>query len=272
MIKCYIFAINITHTNMPNPKFKILLVEDEALSAKRLEQLVKNYSNEFEVVKVSESVEETLNWLKTNEPDLGLFDIQIADGLSFEILRNISFYLPVIFITAYDAHALTALKLNAIDYLLKPIKEEELHQALEKFKKQKQVYSESQLYNLMSAMNVNGPVKYVERLRVNLGQQIRVVQIEEIAYFYILNKGVYLTTLLGEKFLLDMTLDEIERMVNPSKFFRINRQIIISLSSISKMVNYSKSRVKITLKPEAPFETITSVERSGEFKKWLSGN
>ncbi len=257
---------------MTNPKFKILLVEDEALSAKRIEGLVNKAGDEFEVVKISDSIEDTLNWLKTNEPDLGLFDIQIADGLSFEILRNISFNLPVIFITAYDEHALQALKLNAIDYLLKPIKEEELAAALEKFKKQKQVFSESKLYNLMNAINVNGPPKYIKRLRVNLGQQIRVVQVDEIAYFYIWNKGVYLMTLVGEKFLLDMTLDEIENLVNPSKFFRINRQIIIGLSSIDKMVNYSKSRVKITLKPEAPIETITSVERSGEFKKWLSGN
>lgn len=252
--------------------YKILIVEDEHLSAGRLQKLIENCGSEYEVVKVTDSIEDATHWLKNNEPDLGLFDIQIADGLSFEILRNINFNLPVIFITAYGHHALQALKLNAIDYLLKPVKETELKEALDKFKKQKQIISESKLYHLMNAVGGGtSQPRYIERFRINLGMQIKVVQVDDIAYFYIWNKGVYLMTTAGEKYLLDMNLDEIEGMINPSKYFRINRQFIIGLNSIDKMVNYSKSRVKITLKPEAPIESITSVERSGEFKKWLSG-
>ncbi|MES2617809.1 MAG: LytTR family DNA-binding domain-containing protein [Bacteroidota bacterium] len=252
-------------------QYKILIVEDEPLSAGRLQKLIENCGDEYEVVKIADSIEDATNWLKTNEPDLGLFDIQIADGLSFEILRNINFNLPVIFITAYGHHALQALKMNAIDYLLKPVKDQELKDALEKFKKQKLIISESKLYHLMNSIGGMAQPKYIERFRINLGMQIKVIQTDEIAYFYIWNKGVYLMTNNSEKYLLDMNLDEIENIVNPSKYFRINRQFIIGLSSIEKMVNYSKSRVKITLKPEAPLESITSVERSGEFKKWLSG-
>jgi len=255
--------------------YKVLIVEDENLTANRLAKMLEGLNDEYEVAGITGGVIQTIDWLKNNPaPDLGLFDIQLADGISFEIFQSIEINWPVIFITAYDDHALKALKLNATDYLLKPVKESELIKALGKFKAQKNVLDESSLFKLFKTFLPDAVVekpKFLERIKLNIGNKLRVLSIDDIAYFYIQNKGVYAMTHEGDKNLLTLNLDEIENAVNPKNFFRINRQFIVSIKSLGKMTMYSKSRIKLDLNPDPGVETITSVERSADFKDWLGG-
>jgi DNA-binding LytR/AlgR family response regulator len=254
--------------------YKVLIVEDEKLTANRLAKMLEDVKEEYEVVGIAGGVAQTIEWLNNNPtPDLGLFDIQLSDGLSFEIFHAVNITFPVIFITAYDDHALKALKLNATDYLLKPVKQTELFQALTKFKQQKNVLDEQSLIKLIKTFlpeNV-GKTDYLERIKLNIGNRLKVVNVEDIAYFFIQNKGVYAISHDNDKYLLSMNLDEIESSVNPKQFFRINRQFIVSIKALGKMTMYSKSRIKLDLNPDPGVETITSVERSADFKDWLGG-
>lgn len=252
----------------------ILLLEDEEPAAKRLEKMLKEIEPGAMIPENIVSVSSAVSWLQQNpSPDLIISDIQLADGLSFDIFKTVKTLCPVIFTTAYDQYAIEAFKVNSIDYLLKPVKKEELVIALEKYKSLSQQKPQvlPDINKLMEAMTA-GQSKYKKRFAVKYGEHLKTIGIEEAAYFYTEDKINFLTTREGRRYTIDNNLDALESMLDPHTFFRINRQYIISIHSISEMFTYSKSRVLVKLNPPAKHETIVSTERSGDFKLWLGDN
>ncbi|MBP6041129.1 MAG: response regulator transcription factor, partial [Flavobacterium sp.] len=218
------------------------------------------------------SVEESLLWFQNNShPDLIFLDIQLSDGLSFEIFEKIDIKSAVIFTTAYDEYALRAFKLNSIDYLLKPIDEEELATAISKFANQFQVNSVSNLdFEAIKRMLVNPISKeYRKRFSVKIGQQIKVIDIAEIECLYSENKGTYIHTSDNRDYLIDSSLEVVEAELNPNDFFRISRKYIIPLQSVKEIQMYSNSRLKISLPTFKADEVIVARERVSDFKEWL---
>ena len=254
-------------------KIKALIIEDEEPAADRLKKLVAKADPDIEVADIIVSVRSAVNYLKNNSPDIIFLDIHLADGESFEIFRQIHVTCPIIFTTAYDQFALQAFKLNSIDYLLKPVKKEELETALKKFKDLFRVHKETivDYQKLAEYMGKEKPV-YKKRLLIRYGDLFKTIEIKDAAYFFSENKISYVCTKQNAQYALDNTLDELEGFLEPKEFFRINRQFIVSVDSIDKMVAVSKSRVKLSLKPHTEHETIVSTERSPEFKKWLGGD
>ncbi|MCB0586670.1 MAG: response regulator transcription factor [Phaeodactylibacter sp.] len=247
---------------------RILIIEDEDAAARRLQKLVKEILPDVELEAPLDSVEAVLNWLQDNElPDLIFMDIHLADGSSFEIFNHVEIEKPVIFTTAYDQYAIQAFKVNTIDYLLKPIKRQELEQSIEKYHKWR---GGVQMDYAQLARALQGD-QYNKRFLIRIGQSIRVVEMKEAAYFYTESKITFVVTREGKRYPLDYSLEKLEEMADPQSFFRINRQFIINIEAIKEMYAYSKSRVKVELRPECELETIVSTERSPHFKKWLVG-
>ncbi|HMJ48286.1 MAG TPA: LytTR family DNA-binding domain-containing protein, partial [Ferruginibacter sp.] len=218
-----------------------------------------------------DSVAHAIDWLNNNEsPDLIFSDIQLSDGLSFEIFKSVELRCPVIFVTAYDQYALNAFKVNSIDYLLKPVKKDELQSALAKFKKitPSPLSPSLDIEKLLMAYGGQQD-NYKKRFVVKYGEHIKTITTDEIVYFYTEDKINFLTTKEGRRFTIDFNLDTLDSMLDPKVFFRINRQFIISIHSIAEMFSYSKSRVLIKLNPPSRHETIVSTERSSAFKTWL---
>jgi two-component system LytT family response regulator len=232
--------------------------------------LVTELEPDVNVVENIVSVSSAITWFKQNPlPDLIFSDIQLSDGLSFEIFKNVEVQCPVIFITAYDEYAIDAFKVNSIDYLLKPIKKEDLETALEKFKKLNNKSSAGLDINKVLEVFNTPKSGYKTRFIVRYGEHIKTIKIEDVAYFYTEDKINFLTTNEARRYTIDYNLDNLESMLDPKTFFRINRQFIISIHAISEMFTYSKSRVLVKLNPPCKHETIVSTERSGDFKLWL---
>lgn len=247
----------------------VLIIEDEIMAARRLKNLVTKINPDIEIVDQLDSIEGVLNWLQNNElPDLIFMDIHLADGSSFEIFNHVDIEKPVIFTTAYDVYAIQAFQVNAVDYILKPIKEDKLRAALEKYHK---FHKETKI-NYQKIVQSLQPSPEEKRFLIRLGHSIRLVEIKDVSYFYTRDKITFLITNAGKRYPIDYSLEKLEDMVNPKKFFRINRQFIINLDAIKEMISYSKSRVKIQLDPSCDLETIVSTERSPVFKKWLLGD
>ena len=248
----------------------ILIIEDEEPAANRLKKMVLEIEPEANILENIVSVNSALTWLKNNPaPDLIFSDIQLSDGLSFEIFKNIEVNCPVIFITAYDEYAIDAFKVNSIDYLLKPIKKDDLENALQKFKKLSNKTTAG--LDIQKVLEVFKTPKsdFKTRFIVRYGEHIKTIKIEEVAYFYTEDKINFLTTNEGRRYTIDYNLDNLESLLDPKIYFRINRQFIICIQAISEMFTYSKSRVLIKLNPPCKHETIVSTERSGDFKLWL---
>lgn len=255
---------------------KILLIEDENAAARRLEKLLVEIAPEAEIVGRLDSVEAAIEWFQNHpQPELILLDIHLADGASFEIFEHVKIKSPVIFTTAYDEYALQAFKVNAVDYLLKPIKTNELAEAIDKYKRIFQVSAPSADYTglLQTLRQQEGSHNYLRRMLIRFSNSFRLVDMSDAAYFYTKDKITFLVTRsTGKRFPVDYPLDKLEGLLDPAVFFRINRQFIIHVESIKEMHPYSKSRVKIDLEPPTvDLETIVSTERSSEFKKWLVG-
>jgi DNA-binding LytR/AlgR family response regulator len=250
----------------------ILIIEDEEPAANRLKKLVMEMEPEANVLENIVSVGSGIKWLKENpQPDLIFSDIQLSDGLSFEIFKNVDVQCPVIFITAYDQYAIDAFKVNGIDYLLKPIKKDDLEASLNKFKRLTATTKETPALDINKVLESFQTTKteYKTRFIVRYGEHIKTIKVEDAAYFYTEDKINFLTTNEGRRYAIDYNLDALEGMLDPKTFFRINRQFIISIHSISEMFSYSKSRVLVKLNPPCKHETIVSTERSGDFKLWL---
>lgn len=250
---------------------KVLIIEDEPATARRLEKILREIEPGLEVMDVIDTVEDSVSFFLSKEsPQLVFMDIHLADGNSFEIFEKASVLCPVIFTTAYDEYAIKAFKVNSIDYLLKPIKKEELTNSLEKFKHLNTPALPD--YNSLLSLLKEEKTTYLQRFVIRIGQVIKTIDLPEVAYFIIENSNVYAILKSNKRYLIDYTMEQLDQQLDPSHYFRINRSMIISYLSISNMIAYSKSRIKIELTPPYTKDVITSTERSGDFKSWLSGN
>ena len=247
-----------------------LIIEDEKPSARMLQRKVEKLG--LTVKQLLHSVEESIAWFAANEqPDLIFLDIQLSDGLSFEIFEKTPIQCPVIFTTAYDEYALRAFKLNSIDYLLKPIDEADLEVAVQKFKDRTASKPNYDLdFEMIKKMLVN-PVdrSFKKRFTIKLGQQLKMIDIAEVECFYSENKGTYLHTFENRNYLIDSTLEQLELELNPEQFFRVSRKYIIPIKSIKEIQMYSNSRLKVILPTFKDDEVIVSREKVTDFKNWL---
>ncbi|WP_298239372.1 LytTR family DNA-binding domain-containing protein [uncultured Algibacter sp.] len=249
---------------------KVIIIEDEKPSARRLKRMLESFNMQTQVM--LHSVEESIEWFQNNEhPDLIFLDIQLSDGLSFEIFDTIDIRSAVIFTTAYDEYALQAFKLNSIDYLLKPIDENELEIAVKKYQDrvpQKQAVTLD--FNDIKKLLVN-PIdrEYKKRFSVKVGQHLKLINIDDIECFYSENKGTYLHTTQGRNYLLDTTLEHLENELEPQTFFRINRKFFVNINAIKDMVSYTNSRLQIKLGSYNEQNVIVARERVKDFKVWL---
>lgn len=251
----------------------VLIIEDEEPAAARLKKLLKEINPEADILDIIVSVKSAVNWFQHHAmPDLLLLDIHLADGQSFEIFKQVDITIPVIFITAFDEYAIQAFKVNSIDYLLKPVKKEDLHEALEKFNKLHVAKSKLALdfSKLLETLSHVKP-EFKKRFIIRYGDHIKTIETNTIAYFFTEEKINYLRTTDNKTYPLDYNLDKLETLLDPAVYFRINRQFIISFHSIDEMFAFSKSRVKVKLKPTTEADTVVSTERSAAFKEWLDG-
>lgn len=248
-------------------KIRAVIIEDEKHAVTSLQKAIDEIANDIEVIAILSTVEDSVNWLLQNETDLIFLDIHLGDNISFKIFEQVKTNAGIIFITAYNEYVLRAFKLNSVDYLLKPLQDEDLKFAIDKFRANRQNSKTIDIESLLLTLN-NKP-SYSERFMVVTGQKIKSIQTDEIAYF--LSEGRYakIVTKNNERYLYDQSLESIENSVNPSHFFRINRQFIVSIHSIHQMYVWTKSRVKLEIYPDPEREVIVSIDKSGEFKKWL---
>ena len=249
----------------------ILIIEDEEPAYKRLQKMLKELEPDHTLFDQIVSVSSAVKWFKENDaPNLIISDIQLSDGISFEIFKQVDIKCPVIFTTAYDQYAIEAFKVNSIDYLLKPVKKEELGKAITKFKAFTPAIAAPaiDINKLLQSLQPAG-ADYKKRFVVRYGEHIKTIDIEEVVYFYTEDKATFMCTKDARRFVVDFNLDTLDSILDPKIFFRINRQYIISIHSIAEMFAYSKSRVLIKLNPASKHETIVSTERSADFKHWL---
>lgn len=248
---------------------RVWIIEDEAAAARRLEKLITSIEPNMEITKRMDSIIETLTAIQEEPlPDLLFLDIQLADGLSFEIFNHTKIDKPIIFTTAYDQYAIQAFKVNAIDYLLKPIKKVELERSIQKFKN----WANTGTFNYSKLADILKKDKPSQRFLLKVGQRLRLVDTADAAYFFSEDKITFLVDWKGQRFALDQSLEKLEESLDPTQFFRVNRQFIIHLKSIGEMIAYSKSRVKVLLEPSTKPEVVVSTERSPHFKRWLTGD
>lgn len=252
-----------------------ILIEDEYPAAERLEKLIKKVDEKIQVLAVLESIEAAKKWFAGNPaPDLIFSDIQLSDGLSFQIFENVPIKSPIIFTTSYDEYAIKAFKVKSIDYLLKPIKIQELEIAIGKFKEVKNQYAENQyalkMESLLDSLQTTGK-KYKNRFLIEQNDQLLPISTEQIAYFFTSNELVCMVRKDNKQFLIDYTLEELEKCLDPSQFFRINRQFIAHLAAIQKIHTYFNGKLKLELLPTTPQEVLVSREKSQSFKSWVEG-
>ena len=249
----------------------VLIIEDEKPAARRLSRMLDDLN--VQVNQMLHSVEESIAWFQENKhPDLIFLDIQLSDGLSFEIFEHVQISSAIIFTTAYDEYALKAFKLNSIDYLLKPIDEDELKSAVDKYKSQQTKQADVQLnFDDIKKLLVN-PIdrKYKKRYTIKVGQHLKIISSEDIECFYSENKATYLHTNSNRNYLLDGALEQVQTELDPEKFFRVNRTFIVQINAIKDIVAYTNSRLKIILNSYSETEIIVSRERVKDFKNWIA--
>jgi DNA-binding LytR/AlgR family response regulator len=252
---------------------KILIIEDEAPAARRLAGLVRDAQPDAEILEIIDSVESAVKWLATHRtPALIFMDIQLADGLSFDIFGRVEVKAPVIFTTAYDEYALKAFKVNSVDYLLKPVDPEELSNSLRKLQTLRDQFAPpldtAVLRSLVQSLRPDQP-QFKTRFLVRFADKLVFIQADDIAYFIAEDKYVFVITRDNKKYPLDHTLDELDTMLDPSVFFRLNRKFISHLISIQSIHTYFNGKLKLHLVPAEPEEVTVSRERAAFFKKWL---
>jgi DNA-binding LytR/AlgR family response regulator len=250
---------------------KTLIIEDELPAARQLTRLLQQFEPDAEVLDVLDSVEGAVRWLRTfPAPQLIFMDIQIADGLSFDIFRQVELHSPVIFTTAFDQYAVQAFKVNALDYLLKPVDPDELQRALIKVQS-----AQPRGADLQSAFDNLARLfrrdSYKERFLVKTGHQLAFVPADDIAFFRSSDGLTQAHTFSGKKYFVEHTLEELERLLDPRDYFRISRSMTLRLNSIQKITPHFNGRLKLDVQPTVSDEVFVSRERSGEFKAWLGG-
>lgn len=248
---------------------EIWIIEDETPAANRLAKMLQQADTSIIIGATYATVADTAAALQISQPDLLVMDIQLADGSSFLIFNQVEVHCPIIFTTAFNEYAIDAFKLNSIDYLLKPVKEIELQAAIAKYKKLHQKSTITPDWKEVMKFMAQTTKIYKQRFAVRYGEHIKTIDTSSIAYFYTENKASFLITQDNKKYIVDYNLDQLESSLDPKRFFRINRQFIISIESIAEMLTYSKARVLIHLKPATKLETVVSSERAAAFKQWL---
>lgn len=248
---------------------KVVIIEDEFLTAQRLEGMVKKYDDSIEIMAIIPSVSESVDWFKKNpDPELLFMDIHIEDGQSFNIFEKINLEVPVIFTTAYDEYMIKAFKVNSVDYLMKPVNYEELVQSIEKYRRihehQPQKEGIGALLNAIQAKEI----EYKQRFLISIGSRLKTIEITDIAYFFSAEK-ITLVTKDNQRFPVDFSLDKLTAIINPQQFFRINRQMMVGLSAIANIHVYPKGRLKLDLVPSFKEEVLVSFDKVVEFKEWL---
>ena len=213
-----------------------------------------------------DSIEATVRWLEANEqPDIIFMDIHLADGSAFDLLKRVHISSPIIFTTAFDQYALEAFKTASIDYLLKPVKKEDLKLALGKLRQFKDFFAQG------APTAARAPQEYKKRFMIRFGEHIKTILTTDIAYCYSESKATFARCFDGKNYPMDHNLDSLEHLLDPQDFFRINRQYLVSLKAIEEMRAYSKARVIIKLTPACKEQPVVSSERAADFKNWLSG-
>lgn len=247
---------------------KVLIIEDERPASQKLIRLLKEADSGVEVIDVLGSVEQSINWFfKNQSPELIFMDVQLEDGLCFEIFEKIRIEAPIIFTTAYDEYALKAFKVNSIDYLLKPVNPDELENALNKFKI---VHRTKQNYSKYESAIRELPHQNKERFLIKIGEHYKSVPISDVSCFYSLERSVFLFSSSAKNYPIDYSLDKIEQLVDSKLYFRVSRNFIVNYYAIQDMISYSSNRIKIILANWKEKEDIVvSRERVSDFKKWM---
>lgn len=254
----------------------VLLIEDEAPAARRLRQLIKEVAPQAEVLDVIDSVEAAVKWLQHHKaPDIIFMDIQLADGLSFDILEQVPIQSPVIFTTAYDDYAIRAFTVNSIDYLLKPIEKAALARSLQKHENLSArfrggIQPQPALQELLHTLQLREK-SYKTRFLVHVNDKLFTIPVEDIAYFTSEDKAVLLVTQDHHRYLVDYSLDKLDTLLNPRQFFRLNRQFIAQLPAIRNIHNHFNGKLKVELQPKHKEEIFISRDKATAFKDWLDG-
>ena len=254
---------------------KVLIIEDEQFAQNELKRLISSLDPDIEVLDCLESIEESIDWLKSHdEPDLIFLDVQLSDGLSFEIFQQVEIKTPIIFTTAFDQYAMQAFKLNSIDYLMKPIEKDELEQAMEKYqdlhgaeaKKEDTSFDPQKIQQLLE-MSLSK--EYKKRFIIKTGDKLRHVSVEDIAYFYSEDDYTYLVARENAKFIIGFKLDELVNLLDPNDFFRLSRKYISNIHSVKLVNKYFNSRLEVVLEPPTKDQILISRVRVPEFMEWL---
>ncbi len=257
---------------------KVLVIEDEDAATRLMFKILEKARPSIKVVAHIDTVEDAVVWLKENPaPDLVFMDIQLGDGISFEIFEQVEINCPVIFTTAYDEYTLRAFKVNSIDYLLKPLQLEDLEAALKKYDRLRagngeetaQNISHAQIESILKVLNPTKPANYKSRFLIKVGDKFFSVTTDQIAYFYTEDKGVFIQTHDKQRYPIDNSLDELEKVLDPEMFFRINRQFIVHVGAVNRLHAYFNGKMKVFLKPEVAEEVIVSRDKAAALKMWL---
>lgn len=250
---------------------KVLIIEDEPQAAQRLENLIKALIPNVEILDKIDTIKRAVLWITSNaKPDLIFMDIQLADGISFLIFEQCQILSPVIFVTAYDAYALKAFKVNSIDYILKPVDKDELSAALRKFEtlSGNDIKTKTVLANIDQAVQMLTK-KFKTRFMIKVGEHLRTIEVSSILYFFSQDKATFCYTTDNRQLILDYTLEQLEEMVDPAVFFRINRKFLVAAQSIQDIISYTNSRLRLVVKGSSDNDIIVARERVQEFKDWL---
>jgi two-component system LytT family response regulator len=253
---------------------QVLIIEDEKLAAERLKNMITELEPAAQIVKLVESIKIAVKWLSTNaHPDLIFMDVQLADGLCFEIFEKVNVDVPVIFTTAYNEYALRAFKVNSIDYLLKPIDKEELRASLTKYRKLNSTVTQNVALPPQVLKQVMEIIRnpHKSRFVVRIGEHIKTIAIEDVAYFHSSEKYSFIRSVSGRDYAIDYSLDQLEQELDPSRFFRVSRKFIIAMAHIKDIVAYSGSRLQLNVMGGNEEEILVSREKVTDFKNWLDG-
>ena len=248
---------------------KILVVENEKPAAEKLCRFLHKIDEGITILDTLETVEQTINWLQENpNPDLMLMDIQLDDGLCFEIFETIQLKIPVIFTTAYDEYTLKAFKVNSVDNLLKPLEEEDLKKALEKFK---YIHYNKSATSIDLTKIIEGySHNYKSRFLVTIGAKYKSIPVSDVTFFHIAERNTFLRAVNGQDYGIDFSLDQLHQLLDPGKFYRINRNCIVHIHAITEMVSYSSSRLQLVLQNEPKSDAfVVSRDKVADFKRWV---
>jgi two-component system, LytTR family, response regulator LytT len=253
---------------------KVLIIEDEQLGVERLTKHLKAIDPAIEIVGSAGSIKSSVQWLQTyTQPDVILMDIELSDGQSFDIFNQVDVKSTVIFTTSYDEYALKAFKVNSIDYLLKPVRKEDLKNSLDKYTNLKNQFNTTSpsysIETLVSELKAQSNKNFRTRFLVKQGQRLVSIETTDIAYFYADGRLCYFKTWDKQKYVVDYNMDELETMLDPQQYYRANRGFIICIKSVAQIHNYFNGKLKLDLIPSTDKEVLVSREKAMEFKEWM---